>query len=45
MWREGLWSRFGGAGIVKETSPLALITVKRMGSRHCLERGFLGDVS
>lgn len=38
---EQIW----GAGIVRETSAVALITVKRMGSRNSLERGFFNYVS
>ena len=38
---EQIW----GAGIITETSPVALITVKGIESRNCLERGFLSDVS
>lgn len=38
---EQIW----GAGIVRETSAVALITLKRMGSRNSLERGFFNYVS
>lgn len=34
---EQIW----GTAVIKETSPVGLTAVKRMGSRSCLERGFL----